>query len=447
MKKIPRILAVDDDPTWLEQIAYILEEQAEVVTCETISEALIKLSDTFFDIALLDLNFEGEYRTGLDIFKCIAALDSQIDVVVITGETRMDRVFEVFNAGVKRVIPKPVTPAKLREEVASVLQERDIKRETLVRSQRGSALDMIIGKSEPIIRLKEDIQRAVNAGFKDILLVGETGTGKELVAKTIARLSSSNASLLPINCGALSDSLAESELFGHAKGSFTGANTDRASIFELASGGFVFLDEIGEMPLHQQTKLLRVIQERKVMRLGESKERICNFRTIAATHVDLDEAIKDESFRVDLYFRLSKAIIRVPSLRDCVEDIPRFVAHFSNDLSQKREFSPSALKTMMTYSWPGNIRQLQAVVESVCLSGDKGLVRDVDVHRVLSKSGIKQSIKSKSFLGVVGAELAAKERQKFMDAIMKCSGNKQKAAKLLGMSRATFYRRSSDLGI
>lgn len=447
MRRLPRILAVDDDPTWLEQIPFILEGQAEVVTCETITEALLKLADNFFDIALLDLNFEGEHRTGLDIFRRIAELDSQIDVVVITGETRMDRVFEVFNAGVKRIIPKPVSPAKLRDQVGAVLQERDIEREALIRSQRGSALDMIIGKSEPIVRLKDEIQRAVNAGFKDILLVGETGTGKELVAKTIASLSSSNSNLLPINCGSLSDSLAEAELFGHVKGSFTGAHSDRASIFELASGGFVFLDEIGEMPLHQQTRLLRVIQERKVVRIGESKERGCNFRTVAATHVDLDKAIKDGSFREDLYFRLSKAVIRVPSLRDCVEDIPRLVLHFSKDLSQKREFSPSALKTLMTYSWPGNIRQLQAVVESLCLSGDTGLVRDADVHRVLSKSGIRQTIKTKSFLGVVGAELAAKERQKFLDAIMKSQGNKQKAAKLLGMSRATFYRRSSDLGI
>lgn len=449
MSKLPRILAVDDDPSWLSQIPIIFEDEAEVVTSETISDALVKLSESFFDIVFLDLNFEGEYRTGLDVFKKISELDSQIDVIVISGETRMERIVEVCNAGVSRILQKPALPDRLRQEVFAVLAARKRRREALFASQKRSPLDVISGTSAPIVALREEIQRVASSGVRDILILGETGTGKEVIAKAIAEIADPAARLMPINCGAISDSLAESELFGHSKGAFTGAMKDRASIFEIASGGFVFLDEIGEMNLSQQAKLLRVLQERKVTRLGESLERPCNFRTIAATHVNISEAIASGRFREDLYYRLSKAVVRVPALRDRLDDIPYIFERHMLDIPKnlRRELSPTALEVLLRYNWPGNVRQLLSVIDSVIHNGNTGLIRDREIHAVLSKAHVNQTVRPRSFLGVVGAELAAKERQKFQQAVLEAKGNKQKAALLLGMSRATFYRRMSDLGL
>lgn len=449
MRKLPRILAVDDDPSWLSQIPLIFEDEAEVVTSETISDALIKLSESFFDIVFLDLNFEGEHRTGLDVFKKIAELDSQIDVIVISGETRMERIVEVCNAGVSRILQKPVVPNRLRDEVFAVLATRKRRREALFASQKRSPLDVISGTSDSIVALREEIQRVASSDIRDILILGETGTGKEVIAKAIAEIADPAARLMPINCGAISDSLAEAELFGHSKGAFTGAMKDRASIFEIASGGFVFLDEIGEMNLAQQAKLLRVLQERKVTRLGESSERSCNFRTIAATHVNISEAIESARFREDLYYRLSKAVVRVPALRDRFDDIPYIFERHMLDIPKnlRRELSPTALEVLLRYNWPGNVRQLLSVIDSVIHNGNTGLIRDREIHAVLSKAHVNQTVRPRSFLGVVGAELAAKERQKFQQAVLEARGNKQKAAQLLGMSRATFYRRMSDLGL
>jgi DNA-binding NtrC family response regulator len=449
MNKLPKILAVDDDPTWLQQVPLIFEDEAEVTTSQTISDALIKLSENFFDIVLLDLNFEGDYRTGLDVFKKIAQLDSQIDVVVISGETRMERIVEVCNAGVARILQKPCVPDRIRKEVFDVLSSRKLKRDAMLASQKKSPLGTICGMSAPVLTLKEEIQRAVDSGVKDILILGETGTGKEVVARAIAQLADPAARLMPINCGAISDSLAESELFGHSKGAFTGAMKDRASIFEIAAGGFVFLDEIGEMSPTQQAKILRVLQERKVTRLGETQERNCNFRTIAATHVNISEAIQSGRFREDLYYRLSKAIVRVPALRERIEDIPHIVERCLLNVpkEKRREFGPSAMNLLMQHDWPGNVRQLLSIIEAVTHNGNIGLVRDREIHSILSKSSIQQTVRSRSFLGVVGAELAAKERHKFQKAMMEAEGNKQRAAQILGMSRATFYRRLSDLGL
>jgi len=449
MSRLPRILTVDDDPTWLSQIPLIFEDEAVVVTSQSISDALVKLSEGFFDIALLDLNFDGEYRTGMDVFKRISQLDSQIDVIVISGETRIERIVEVCNAGVTRFLQKVVTPDRVRKEVFEVLANRKRKRDVLMASQKKSPLSLIAGISAPTLALKEEIQKVVVSGARDVLILGETGTGKEVIAKSIAHMADPAARLLPINCGAISDSLAESELFGHVKGAYTGSLKDRASIFEIAAGGFVFLDEIGEMSLSQQAKLLRVLQERRITRLGETIERACNFRTIAATHVDVCGAIEAGRFREDLYYRLSKAIIRVPALRDRAQDIPLIIESHLSSLSSatKREFSHTALKALTEHHWPGNVRQLIAVVESLSLNGETGLVRDSEVHRAIARVSIQQSIRPKSFLGNVGVELATNERARLSKALLEAKGNRQKAAKLLNMSRATLYRRMSDLGM
>jgi transcriptional regulator with PAS, ATPase and Fis domain len=208
--------------------------------------------------------------------------------------------------------------------------------------------------------LRANVHEAVQSGAKDILLLGEPGTGKEVVAKLIAQLADPSRRFIPIHCGAISDGIAESELFGHVKGAFTGADKDRASAFEAVGGGFVFFDEIGDMPLHQQAKLLRVIQERKVQRVGSIEERQVSFRSISATNVTLEDAIKEKRFREDLYYRLAKIKISIPALRERLEDIPELVHFFlsQRDTASQFTITDGALSLLKSFHWPGNVRQL-----------------------------------------------------------------------------------------
>lgn len=225
----------------------------------------------------------------------------------------------------------------------------------------------LIGRSPSMTRIREELAYIVESGAKDILLTGETGTGKEVVARTIATMADPAKRFVPINCGAISDGLAESELFGHVRGAFTGADRDRVSAFEAVGGGFVFLDEIGDMPTHQQSKLLRVLQERKVQRVGSLDERTVSFRCISATNANLKEAISQKRFREDLYYRIAKVELRLPALRERAEDIPELVHYFLGKHQSGDSFSiaDSAMSLLQLYAWPGNVRQLQAVVDSI----------------------------------------------------------------------------------
>ncbi len=315
--RLPKLLAIDDDPTWLSQIPMIFEDELEVVTKDSIDEGMNAIEANYFDVVLLDLNFDGDSRTGFDVFKQIAALDSSIDVIVISGETRPERFIQIINAGVTKFIPKPSSPKEIRLAVREAISARETKLRAMNLAQAGDEQSaLLVGSSRLMQKLREDIDFAVSTGAKDILLIGETGTGKEVVAKAIAMKADPAKRLIPIHCGAISDGLAESELFGHVKGAFTGADKDRASAFEAAGGGYVFLDEIGEMPLHQQAKLLRVLQERKVQRVGSIEERPAHFRCISATNVYLPNAISSKQFREDLYYRIAKTTIEIPALRN-----------------------------------------------------------------------------------------------------------------------------------
>ena len=267
----PKLLAIDDDAIWLEQIPFIFEEGFDLSMAGSIDHGLAEINRTLFDIILLDLNFEGDSRSGMDLFRKIQTLDSAADVIVISGETRPERLIEILNSGITHFITKPASPDKIRSAVKEVLCRRDARLRSVnlaMNSSPGREQTRLIGSSKLMQKLRSELKEAVDHQAKDILLLGETGTGKEVVAKTIAQLADHAKRFVPINCGAISDALAESELFGHVKGAFTGADRERSSAFEVVGGGYVFLDEIGDMPLHQQAKLLRVLQERKVQRVG-----------------------------------------------------------------------------------------------------------------------------------------------------------------------------------
>ena len=450
MNKIIKVLALDDDKSWLSQIPLILEDQCDVTAISTIDQGIIAIQNNFYDVILLDMNFEGDPRSGIDLFRLIQAADKGADVIVISGETRPDRLIQIMNAGVTSFLPKPVPPKDVRETIAKVVEQRELRLKALNIQHSRKDTVSLIGDSLAMRKLREEISRAVESGVKDILLLGETGTGKEVVAKTIAYLADPSRRFIPINCGAIQDNLIESELFGHLRGSFTGADRDKVGAFEAAGGGFVFLDEIGEMPLAHQTKLLRVIQERKVQKVGSFSEQEISFRTISATHVKIDDALREKKFREDLYYRIAKAMIKIPSLRDRLEDIPALVHHFitQNFNTKNISITNDALDLLKAYHWPGNIRQLQSVVETVC-SGLKGnIIREKDFCQALpALAAIYGNRSTKILVKRFGTSLISLEKERFEDAILKAHGNRDLAAASLGMSRATFFRRLKELGL
>lgn len=449
MKRLGKVLALDDDASWLSQIPLILEDECEVTAISTIDQGIQAVNNNFYDVILLDMNFENDPRSGLDLFRVIQAADRGADVIVISGETKPERLIQIMNAGVTCFLPKPTTPATIREAVRKSLHQREMRIRAIEMQQTCSGINLI-GNSLPIQNLREEIAKAVTAGIKDILLVGETGTGKEVVAKTIACQADPSKRFIPIHCGAISDSIAESELFGHVKGAFTGADREKIGAFEAAGGGFVFLDEIGDMPLNQQAKLLRVLQERKIQRVGSHNEITVNFRTISATHVNIEEAISQKKFREDLYYRLAKSQIRIPALRERLQDIPELVTHFIKGLESKKNLTITndALEILGAYHWPGNVRQLQLVIERAASRVSGTVIREKDLFQSLPQLANLYGNKStKAIVGRFGASVLGLERERFERALLECQGNRDLAAEKLGMSRATFFRRLKELGM
>lgn len=450
MNRLPQILALDDDTSWLSQIPLILEDEKVEVTCiSSIDAGLKAMESKFFDVVLLDINFTGDPRSGLDVYRIIQSMDRGMDVIVISGETDPQRIIQIMNAGVTQFLTKPTHPDQVCDAVRQVLERRDAKLRAF-NIGKTSLETPLIGKSRAMQKLRQEIAQVVSAGIKDVLLIGETGSGKEVVAQAIAYQADPSRRFIPIHCAAISDGLAESELFGHVKGAFTGADRDRSGAFEIAGGGYVFLDEIGDMPLLQQAKLLRVLQSRKVQRVGSHEEREVQFRTISATNVNLETAITKKTFREDLYYRVNKAVIKIPALRDRREDIPELAQYFLAEASKSKPkmITNDALELLMVYHWPGNVRQLKAVIETMCAKAEDSVLREKDVCQALPQAAsVFGNRASKVLVGRYGATLIGRERERFEKAIVECDGDRDRAAQILGLSRATFYRRAKELGL
>jgi DNA-binding NtrC family response regulator len=449
-EQLPRLLVVDDDPTWLEQVPLILEDECTVDGYPTLAQGIAAVQSTSYDLILLDLNFDNDARSGLDFFRQIQGVDRGANVIMISGETNPARLIEAFNAGVSRFIPKPSSADQIRQAVRQVLEQREIRRRAQAAALRPSDLgpNPLLGKSPAMRRLQDEVGQILIAGVSDVLIQGETGTGKELLARLIAGKLDRSQRFIPIHCGAINDGLIESELFGHARGAFTGAERDRIGAFEAAGGGFVFLDEIGEMPIGQQPKLLRVLQERKVTRVGEHAERPVSFKTVSATHVDLVTAVAAGRFREDLYYRIAKSRVVIPALRERLDDIPLLAEVFlSEGGGVRKEFTPEALALLGTYEWPGNVRQLKATIEALKLRNDEPVIREKDVCALLPEVAgkVRSSIDSPN--GTYGRILMAGEKKKFQGALIQAKGDRDVAAKLLGLSRATYFRRAKELGL
>lgn len=448
MERLPKVLAIDDDHNWLSQVPLILEDLCDVDVRSTIDRGIEAIEEKFYDVILLDINFKNDNRTGLDIFRMIKAKDHSADVIVISGETNPQKLIQIMNAGITQFLPKPVSNDEIRSAIGNAVHAKKMKLRALNLDSKSSRYQLI-GRSLQMQKLREQIAHVVNAGIKDVLLTGETGTGKEVIAKHIAYQADPSLRFNVIHCGAIADGIAESELFGHVKGAFTGADKDRQSVFEIAGGGCVFLDEIGDMPLAQQAKLLRVLQERKVMRVGSSDERPVNFRSISATHVDLEAAILAKKFREDLYYRINKEIIKVPTLRERKEDIVDLAHYFMAECFPHKHLgiTDDAVELLMAFHWPGNIRQLKATIESIGSRTEDETIRESDICAAIPQLANVFGKTSRILIGRYGASLISKERERFEKALSAARGNRTLAADNLGMSRATFYRRATELGL
>jgi len=447
-----RILAADDQQHILEAIELLLRPEGyEVNTAKSPAAVREALASEFYDVVLIDLNYTRDTTSGqegLDLLSEIVAFDSSLPVIVMTAWGNVGLAVEAMRRGARDFIQKPWENERLlailrtQTELHRALQRtQQLEAEArLLRTERRPDFIATAPAMQPVL---QTIAR-IGPSDANVLITGEHGTGKEVVAQTLHALSHrSNMPMVAVNTGALSEGVFESELFGHVKGAFTDARTDRIGRFELADNGTIFLDEIGNIPYRQQAKLLRVLETGEVERVGSSRAKHVNVRVVSATNTDLQAAIAAGQFREDLLFRLNTVEIHLPALRERREDIPALAAHFLSRYAgryrvQVRGFAPAALQAMMQYPWPGNVRELEHTLERAVL-----MCRNEEIH--VSDLGLNvqrpqgQNLEELSLEEVEGI-LVRKALQRF-------HGNVSQAAEALGLSRGALYRRMERYGL
>src|SRR5246127_4142201 len=447
-----RTLAADDQEHILEALDLLLRPQGYKVD-KVHSPALVReaFASNSYDALLIDLNYTRDTTSGqegLDLLTQIVSLDATIPVIVMTAWANVELAVEAMRRGARDFVQKPWE----NERLLSILRTQVELHRALQRAARLEAENRLLraeGRPEFIAAapaMQSVLETIARVGPSDanVLITGEHGTGKEVVARTLHALSArASRSLVAVNTGAIPDGVFESELFGHVKGAFTDARTDRIGRFELADGGTIFLDEIGNVPLRQQAKLLRVLETGEVERVGSSRSKHIDVRVISATNTDLPAACAAGQFREDLLFRLNTVEIRVPALRERREDIPVLGAHFLARYAARyrrpvQRFDPAALQAMMQYSWPGNVRELEHTIERAVLMSRTADIQPADLS-LSSPRAQSQNLEDLS-LEAVEAVLVRKALQRFQ-------GNVSQAAEALGLSRGALYRRMEKYGL
>ncbi len=428
------ILVVEDDESLNLLIKQALEmEGYNVKSVKRLSEMKKAMEDDCHDLVILDLMLPD--GNGIDV---IEETSKKSDVIVISAHGDINTAVKAVQLGAFNFIPKPFELASLTTEVQRALERRALKLEnTSLRLPK-----RLVGESEEIRKLR-DIIKTVASKNVTVLVQGESGTGKEVVARAIWQLSDrANGPFVAVNCGAIPEDLFESELFGYEKGAFTGATKAKDGKIEMANGGILFLDEIGELPKNVQVKLLRVLETSEVERLGSVKPKKVNVRVISATNKDLEEAVKNGEFREDLYYRINVVKINVPPLRERKEDVPLLVEHFSRIFSKQlgipfKMFSRGAINALMSYDFPGNVRELQNIVRSA-LVFSKSEEIDEEVLPIAKKS-LRKKVEIPLGISLEDAERIYIERTLEM-----CGGNKTKTAKVLEIGLSTLHAKLSQ---
>lgn len=452
MKQGP-ILIVDDDPGQRRIIEFWLQEAGyEVLTATDGLNGLKEFQHHSPSAVITDMRMPG--MSGIDLMAKVKAINEDIPVILITAFGTVSDAVGAMRLGAADYILKPINSEELKLSVGRILERQQLVDENrYLRDLVGTEFKFssLIGTSR---RMRDVLAVAGQVARRDstVLITGESGTGKELLAKAIHQNSlRAGKPFIAVNCGALPETLVESELFGHTKGAFTGAAGDRAGKFEAANEGTIFLDEIGELPLNMQVKILRVLQEREVDKIGSSHPVKVNVRIIAATNRDLKTQVEDGNLRGDLYYRLSVITIELPPLRERREDISALVAHFLKRFSERYNtgrlsLADDAMETLIKYDWPGNIRELENVVErvSVLATGSQIVISDLPVEVRSGRSRIA-SIGLK--LPDEGISLEEIEKEILVQALEKHHGNQTRAARYLNISRKTLIYRMEKFAL
>ena len=448
-----RILVIDDDPSLRRVLQAQLEkEEYEVEVAASAQETLSVLQLRSFELLITDLKMPG--MSGLDLLKETRLRYPHTIIIKLTAFGTVDTAVEAMKAGAYDYLTKPVHPDEMSVVVRRALEH--VRLEEQVRTLRISlnqkyGFESILGRSAVLLEVLDTVARAAH-GNSTVLIRGETGTGKELLARAIHLNSSrSNNPLVTINCSAIPKDLLESELFGHRRGAFTGAVADKKGRIELAEGGTLFLDEIGEMSPDLQVKLLRLIQEGEIEKIGSEGKTKVDVRIIAATHRDLQAMIEDGTFREDLYYRLAVIPLVMPPLRERLQDIPDLVESFfreSRNKNNRRDLiMPSALLPYFSrYRWPGNVRELANIVERIVVlaRGNEVTIEDLPEFLAQERAGIDAL---EIDLPSQGISLEAIEKELIVKALHKCDWNQTRAARYLDVSRKTLIYRIEKHGI
>jgi DNA-binding NtrC family response regulator len=445
-----RVLVVDDEPEMCSLLSDILKDEGCAVDVAYSGEqALAKMQEQDFAVVISDLNMKG--MPGLTLLKEIKRLHPETNVIIMTAFGSIESAIEAMKQGAYDYVMKPVKSAEITLTTQKAVREASLRRELLwLRRavEKEYSFNQILGKSRPMQAVFELIRR-ITPSPSSVLITGASGTGKELVARAIHYNSPrAQGPFIPVNCAAIPENLLESEMFGHMRGAFTDAKTDRRGLFEEAQGGTLFLDEISELPLSLQAKLLRVLQEREIRRVGGTKSIPVDVRVIAATNLDLAGEVKAKQFREDLYYRLNVIEVHMPALRERTEDIPLLALHFVKKYAEPMKkpvtgLTEGALALLMDYAWPGNVRELENVIErGVTLTRGEKIGSEDLPQAVRGDSGDRHMIEE-------GAEktrtLAEVERTYILRVMEKTAGNKYQAAQILGIDRKTLYRKLDEI--
>jgi DNA-binding NtrC family response regulator len=445
---MPTLLIVDDDAETVRFMEELLASPGRrIVTAQAPDRAMALVREHTPDVVISDIHLNAE-RTGVDLLRAIRSGGHPARVVLISGFGTLETAIDAVRHGAFDYISKPFDIAEVKGVVDRALRSPEPPTETPTQPEPPPGL---IGRSSAMLTVYKQVAQAADAQAP-VLIVGESGTGKELVARAIHRHGRRMArTFVPVNCGALTETLLESELFGHTRGAFTGAVADTRGLFEQAQGGTIFLDEISETSPALQVKLLRVLQEGEVRPVGANRTIKVDVRVVAATNVELQEAVAAGRFRQDLYYRLSVLVIRVPALRARREDIPLLVERFLQGAcgraGRRVTLRADALQRLVEYDWPGNVRELENTIERLVLTarGHEITADDVQFGAVAETKPARVELQGKMFEGL--PTLDELERRYLLHVLEAVGGNRTRAAEALGIDRRTLYRMAERFGL
>ena len=444
-----RILVVDDEASQRDLLHLVLTEEGYAVeTASSGEEAVQKVEEGFYHLVIMDMKMGG--MGGLEALKRIKDISSAVQVLIVTAYASVDTAVDAMRSGALNYLTKPIDLGELKVQVEKTLQFSHLVAENeSLKAQVTGAFEasQIIGNSSRILEIFDTL-RMVAPTEATVLILGESGTGKELVADAVHLNSPrKKGPLVKVNCAALPETLLESELFGHEKGSFTGAVARREGRFKLADGGTLFLDEISEMSLLLQAKLLRVIQSRSFERVGGTETISSDVRLIVATNRDLEDEVREKRFREDLFYRLNVVPVTLPPLRERREDIPLLADHFLSEIAERnnkliRGFSPQAMDLLVRNKWKGNVRELENVVERAVIMARGDVIQPGDLPGHITEEGNAPSS------GIIpGRPLSDLEREAILSTLEMTGGNRTESAKLLGISRRTLQYKLKEFKI